>query len=363
MTTRYYLEPVSFASGAVARSLVTSGEALALGRGDLAATAVRVLCRANVDVVDRGTVCCSRLAEWQSEAGAELELALRWFRHERGPFAGIGADRPAIMGVLNVTPDSFSDGGDFFDAARAIDHGVGMVASGADIIDVGGESTRPGAGAVSEEEELRRVIPVVRALADQGAVVSIDTRSARVMREAIDQGARIVNDVSALSGDPQSMAAVAAGGASVILMHMRGVPATMQDAPQYDHVLADVYDFLERRVETCVTAGIDRSHIAVDPGIGFGKTAEHNLRLIDGLGAFRSLGCAVVLGVSRKGFIGRMGGALEPKDRLGGSLALALAGIARGADIVRVHDVRETRQALSMWHSVTGVTCADDQPS
>lgn len=360
MNSRLYLEPVSFVSGAAARSLVAYGEALPLGSPGQAFTAVRIHRRTHRGVDCIATVPVSRLDQLDPEYRRAAETGLLAVQRQRPSFAGLASGRPAIMGVLNVTPDSFSDGGDFFDHARAVDRGLEMIAAGADIVDVGGESTRPGAAPVSEDEEIRRVIPVVKSLAERGTLVSIDTRHAGVMRRAIDHGARIVNDVSALTGDPDSLGVVARSGASVILMHMRGEPVTMQDSPRYTDVLADVYDYLEARVSACRQAGVEESRIAIDPGIGFGKTVWHNLRLIDGLATFRGLGCPVVLGVSRKAFIGRIGRAPEAKDRLPGSLALALAGTERGADILRVHDVAETCQAAKLWEAVTLVTEEDD---
>ncbi|MEX2299255.1 MAG: dihydropteroate synthase, partial [Dongiaceae bacterium] len=220
--------------------------------------------------------------------------------------------------------------------------------AGAAILDVGGESTRPGSDPVPIEEEQRRVVPVVRGLAGAGAIVSIDTRHAAVMRAAIDAGARIVNDVTALTGNNESLAVVAGSAASVVLMHMQGEPKTMQQEPQYDDVVREVRDYLADRIAVCEAAGIARSRIAIDPGIGFGKTLEHNLRLLNELGALNKLGCAILIGVSRKSFIGRAVGNAAPKARLGGSLAAALAAVDRGARIVRAHDVPETVQALKI---------------
>lgn len=273
----------------------------------------------------------------------------------RGSFAGVPMDRPCIMGVLNVTPDSFSDGGDRLDAVRAIDDGLAMAEAGAAFLDVGGESTRPGAESVSLGEELRRVLPVVEALAKAGCRVSIDTRRAEVMRQAVAAGACLVNDVTALTGDPDSLAAVAELQVPVVLMHMQGEPQTMQRNPTYADVALDIFDFLDGRVAACLEAGLDRSAVAVDPGIGFGKTLQHNLLLLDRLALFHGLGCPLLLGVSRKSFIGRIDAspaAKVAKNRLPGSLAAALAGVHRGAQILRVHDVPETLQALAVFEAV-----------
>ncbi len=257
------------------------------------------------------------------------------------------------MGVVNVTPDSFSDGGLAYDTADAVRLGKKLLSDGADILDVGGESTRPGAVPVGEEDELGRVIPVIRALAADGAVISVDTRKARVMEAALEAGAEIINDVTALTHDPRSIEVTAAGNASVILMHMQGEPGAMQENPAYHDAAEEVLDYLAGRVGACEKAGIPRDRIAVDPGIGFGKTLDHNLDILNKLDRYQSIGCPVVLGVSRKSFIGMIDeNADTPAMRLGGSLAAALAGVARGASILRVHDVFETRQALAVWGAV-----------
>ena len=267
-------------------------------------------------------------------------------------FAGLSLDRPLILGVVNVTPDSFSDGGNTPDAERAIAHARALARDGADILDIGGESTRPGAEPVSLDEELERVIPVIEALVGQGLCVSVDTRHAPVMAAAIAAGATIINDVSALQGDSQSLGVVASSNASVVLMHMRGAPQDMQDGPVYGDVVSEVRDYLSDRITACLDAGIAMTRIAIDPGIGFGKTLEHNLVLLRNLDAFSSLGCPLVLGVSRKSFIGHLSGQDVAARRLAGSLAAGLSGVARGAAILRVHDVAETRQALDVWQAI-----------
>lgn len=261
---------------------------------------------------------------------------------------------PKLMGVVNVTPDSFSDGGDFLDTDAAIQQGLALAEAGAAIIDVGGESTRPGAAAVSITEEIRRTEPVVRALAAAGLTVSIDTRNAGVMAAALEAGARIVNDVTALTHDPEALPVVAREGAAVMLMHIQGEPGTMQRDPRYRFAPVDVLDWLAVRRDRCIDAGIAADMISIDPGIGFGKTVTHNLQILGWLGMFQSLGCAVTLGVSRKSFIGHVAGETEAKRRLPGSLAAGLAGVARGAQILRVHDVTETRQALAVWQGISG---------
>ncbi len=256
-----------------------------------------------------------------------------------------------LMGVVNVTPDSFSDGGLYLDPEAAIAHGHELVSAGADILDVGGESTRPGAEPVGVAEELRRVAPVVAGLA--GATVSIDTSKASVAAAALDRGAEIVNDVTALRGDPDMAALCAEREATVVLMHMRGEPRTMQEAPIYDDVVATVKEFLAGRVEFALAAGIAPERIWVDPGIGFGKSAEHNLELLRRLDELTELGLPLVVGTSRKSFIGRLDGS-SARERLGGTVASSVHAAAAGADILRVHDVAELRQALTMAEAVLG---------
>jgi len=252
------------------------------------------------------------------------------------------------MGVVNVTPDSFSDGGRFEDAEAAIAHARRLVEEGADILDVGGESSRPGAAPVSDEEELRRILPVVRQLRD--VPVSVDTRKPAVMRAALDFGASMINDIEALAA-PGAMEAVARSGCAVCLMHKKGDPATMQQDPRYDDVVAEVASFLGERIAACERAGIGRERIIADPGIGFGKTLEHNLALTRGLGELAKLGVAVLAGWSRKSSLGRLTGRQEG-ERLAASLAMALLSLQRGARILRVHDVRETRDVVRIWEAV-----------
>ncbi len=259
----------------------------------------------------------------------------------------IDLGRPVVMGVLNVTPDSFSDGGLYLEPSAALDHGARLVAEGAAIIDVGGESTRPGAAPVAVGEELRRVIPVVERLAGTLRVpVSVDTRNPEVMREALSAGAAMVNDVTALRA-PGALEAVVGSDAAVCLMHMQGEPGTMQAAPQYVDVVAEVRDFLRARVAACAAAGIARERIAVDPGFGFGKTLDHNLALLAGLREVASDGVPVLAGLSRKRMIGALTGGAEG-ERLAGSLAAAVVAAINGARIIRAHDVRPTVDALAV---------------
>ena len=264
----------------------------------------------------------------------------------------IRLDQPQVMGIINATPDSFSDGGQFADAAAAAEAGARMAASGAAIVDVGGESTRPGARSIWEGDEIERVVPVIRQLAAGGAAVSCDTRKADVMTAAVEAGARMINDVSALTYDDRSAQVVSAAGVPVVLMHHKGAPEVMQDDPRYDGVLVEIYLWLEERIAAAVDAGIVREKILVDPGFGFGKNVGHNLELMNGLALFHSLGCPLVVGASRKRTIGALSGEAPPDRRLGGSIALALKAVEQGAQIVRVHDVFETLQALKVWRGL-----------
>ncbi len=264
----------------------------------------------------------------------------------------IRLDQPQAMGIVNATPDSFSDGGQFADAAVAAAAGADMAAQGAAIIDVGGESTRPGAKLVWEGDEIERIAPIIRQLAASGVAVSADTRKAEVMSAALEAGARMINDVSALTYDDRSAGVIAAAGVPVVLMHHQGAPETMQDDPRYDDVLVEVYLWLEERIAFAEAAGIAREKILVDPGIGFGKNVAHNLELMNGLALFHSLGCPLVVGASRKRTIGALSGEAPADERLAGSIAFALKAVEQGAQIVRVHDVFETVQALRIWRGL-----------
>jgi dihydropteroate synthase len=261
-------------------------------------------------------------------------------------------DQPQVMGILNVTPDSFSDGGQFDAPADATSAGFAMAEAGAAIVDVGGESTRPGASVVWERDEIERIDAVIRQLASGGTAVSVDTRKADVMTAAIAAGARMINDVSALTFDQRSAETAAAARVPLVLMHHQGAPETMQANPRYDDVVVEVYEWLEERIAAAEAAGIDRAMILVDVGFGFGKTVAHNLELMNSLALFHSLGCPLVLGASRKRTIGALANEAPADQRLGGSLAFALKAVEQGAHIVRVHDVPETVQALRVWRGL-----------
>jgi dihydropteroate synthase len=256
------------------------------------------------------------------------------------------------MGIVNVTPDSFSDGGNYYTGEMAIAHGLRLLEEGAHILDIGGESTRPGASIISPAAEQERILPIIEGLRDAarsyGAKLSVDTRNAATMRAALSAGAQIINDISALTHDAKSLEVVASSPCDIVLMHMQGTPETMQDNPVYADVVEEVFTYLQKRIGAAIEAGIDRTRLIADPGIGFGKTLEHNVCLLKALPRFKDLGVRLLLGASRKGLIGKLSRGEPPQDRLGGSLALALHAAAQGFDIVRVHDVKETVQALNV---------------
>ncbi len=269
----------------------------------------------------------------------------------RPPVCGLSLDRPRVMGILNVTPDSFSDGGDYATRASAVARARAMAEDGVDIIDIGGESTRPGAVAVSVADEIDRTAPLIAEIRAAGITtpISIDTRKSAVAEAALDAGADLVNDVAAFTFDPELAGLCASRRVPVIVMHAKGTPETMQRDPTYDDVTVEVTDFLEERIDYAVGQGIDRDRIIIDPGIGFGKTLEHNLRLLKDLAVLHDLGAPLLLGASRKRFIGAIGDAPDAKDRLGGSLAVALHGAQQGVHILRVHDTQATMQALRLF--------------
>ena len=276
------------------------------------------------------------------------EAVLAALTAPRAPLMGLSMDGPCVMGIVNATPDSFSDGGCYDGAGQA----RLLADQGADFLDIGGESTRPGAREVPASEEIARIAPVIAA-ARGLAAISVDTRKAGVAQAALAAGAGMVNDVSGLDFDPGLARVVADAGAPICLMHAQGIPETMQDDPSYGDVLLDVYDALAQRITRAEAAGISRSHIVIDPGIGFGKTQAHNLAILRRISLFHGLGCAVLLGVSRKRFIGDIGQAPDATDRFPGTLAVTLAAVAQGIQIHRVHDVAQTRQGLSLWRAVT----------
>lgn len=352
---RLYLKPAGLAPVGPPAARPLAGGPLAFSQCELLWRTVSrpgevKRCRASVDALEawargEGTA----IVRW-------LDGALQRLTRPRRGFGGLSFESPSLMGVLNVTPDSFSDGGAFLDPATAIIHGRRMVEAGAAIVDVGGESTRPRSDGTPIEDELARIVPAVSALAAAGVFVSIDTRRARVMAAALDAGAGLVNDVSALTADADSLALVAARNAPVVLMHMRGEPATMHLKTDYAHAPLDVYDELAARLDACVVAGIAADRIVLDPGLGFAKTSAQNAQVMAELALYHGLGCALVVGASRKGLVSAVKRGSTPQERLPASLAAALLALDQGVQVLRVHDVAETAQALSVWRAVRGLT-------
>ncbi|MGQ0486661.1 MAG: dihydropteroate synthase [Hyphomicrobiales bacterium] len=334
-----YLRPVGLSYGADAARAVTLGRAGRLGGSAFISFNA-------AEIVTRDGSRVTREAADYGDLPQDATLAR--IEAPRPALCGLKLDRPRLMGIVNVTPDSFSDGGQAAEAGEAIAHGLRLAAEGAHLLDVGGESTRPGSEGVAVDEELARVIPVIRGLAQAGHIVSCDTRKARAMREAAAAGAAIINDVSALQFDPDSLASVAELGCPVVLMHARGDPRTMQLNPYYDDVTLDVYDMLEARIAACTAAGIGAGDIVADPGIGFGKTFRHNLDILSQLTILHGLGVAVLVGLSRKGFIGALAGEKTPAARVSGSIGGAVQAALNGAHVLRVHDVKATAAALAV---------------
>ncbi len=362
MARRLYLRPTAF----VDAPFGCVGQALRLAGGLCWFSAVELILVDQGRRVESRHVPVAQLEGAIDELGALAEAARATLARLTAPRTPIslGArtirlDQPQVMAILNVTPDSFSDGGlRDGDAAKAMADGVAMAEQGAAIVDVGGESTRPGAQPVCEGDEAARVLPVIERLISAGMAVSVDTRKAAVMRAALAQGPVLINDVSALGWDAQAMDVVAGAGCPVVLMHAQGEPQTMQHDPRYDDVLIEVYDWLAARVAAAEAAGIARDRIIVDPGIGFGKTLSHNLALLNGLSIFHGLGCALLLGASRKRMIGALDHEAPADRRMPGSLVLAIEGARQGAQLLRVHDVAETVQALRVWRGLRDAALA-----
>jgi len=351
-----HLLPSGLVWGEQAAAAIISGHGWPLAEGWAAFTALGVI-RRDADGAHLAVAPFAEVVMWAEGESPRLARHLgalvQRIGRRRPDWGGVAMDRPAIMGIVNVTPDSFSDGGEVFTAEAAIARGLDMVEAGAAIIDVGGESTRPGAAPVTAAEEEGRVLPVVRALAERGVCVSIDTRHARVMAAAVAAGARIINDITALTGDSDSLAVAARSGADLCLMHMQGRdPRTMQAAPRYACAPLDVYDGLAERVAACVAAGIETARLCVDPGIGFGKTPGHNAQILGTLALLHGLGVPVLLGVSRKSFVAHLSRGEAARQRLPGTLAAELAGLDAGMQILRVHDVAETVQAVAVWRAM-----------
>ncbi|QWC56372.1 dihydropteroate synthase [Erythrobacter sp. 3-20A1M] len=364
MTERIYIRPIGFAPGPQEEE----GDAIRLAGGMVFASRFAVILRRDGETIARWQASPGTMARVLGElpdsvgAAAEAQWANLTLAH---PPLQLGArtvrlDQPQVMGILNVTPDSFSDGGEFLErpeVGRA--HAAAMVEAGAAILDIGGESTRPGADAVWEEEEIRRTLPAVEYCAAMGAAVSIDTRRAGTMEAALRAGAGLVNDVSALRYDPRSLELVAATGCPVALMHLPGDGSGLHDNDGYESVVFDVFDALAAHRDRAVAAGVERANIVLDPGIGFGKSLSDNLALINALPLFHALGQPLLLGASRKRFIGALSNEAPVEQRLGGSIAMAIAGMNAGVQLLRVHDVAETVQARNVWRGLRDAALTD----
>ena len=344
---KLYLRPIGFLYGPPAEVALAEGLALPLAGGPIAFTA-GVLIEGTPRKSTRRLVAADAL---KGARDTDLKALLKRVTTKRPPFAGIPLDEPVLMGIVNVTPDSFSDGGLYDTTDGAIAHAAELTSHGAAIVDIGGESTRPGSDTVEETDELARLVPVLKGLKGIDAVISIDTRKAPVAKAAAKAGAMILNDVSALTYDPQSLAVAAKAKLSVVLMHAKGPPKTMQDDPRYDDVVLEVFDYLEARINAARAAGIPPARIAADPGLGFGKTLGHNLKLLASLSLLHGLGVPLLVGASRKRFIGGLGEGKDPRSREPGSHAAAIAAASQGVQILRVHDVEGTSQALAVWRA------------
>ncbi len=312
------------------------------------------LCFSHVELIERPGFERTLLSYEDARGSAEPAIGeiLAALEQPRAPLLGLDLTTPKIMGIVNVTPDSFSDGGAFYSTEDAVAQARRAMEEGADILDIGGESTRPGSEPVDEDTECQRILPVIEALAASGTPISCDTRKPVVMRKAVQAGAGIINDISSLTYHEDARSTAAALGVPVILMHSKGEPKVMQKEPEYESVSLEVFDALRANIEACVAAGIPRSKIVADPGIGFGKTFDHNLELLDDLALFHGLGVALMLGVSRKGFLGALTGVKEARERAVGSVSAALCGLARGVQLYRVHDVQQTREAFAVWGGI-----------
>ena len=359
------IRPLGLLSGTAGVEAARRGFAQPLAGGHV----FFAMCEVFIERAGTVTHCVVPLNEvedWSGREGGDLERevnsALNQITGSRHTFAGLALDRPRIMGIVNVTPDSFHDRGRHASIDAAITHGARLIAAGADAIDIGGESTRPGSEETPEELEIERVLPVVRALRGRGAVLSVDTRRTAGMRAALDAGVQVINDISALGDDPDALRVAAEARAHVVLMHMQGRPRTMQVRPRYKHAAYEIWRYLKNRVAACVAAEIMTERIAVDPGIGFGKSDAHNLEILSSAAMLHGTGATVMVGASRKSFIGNIFKDVPSEARLPGSLAAALMAVSQGVQLLRVHDVTETCQALAVVDGcLAGAPISDDR--
>ncbi|NQX80322.1 MAG: dihydropteroate synthase [Hyphomicrobiaceae bacterium] len=352
MTRETYIRPIGLYPAQIGNQANGVWGCLRLASGWLDFSALEIIERKALQIERRITGLSDFMELDWGRCTLSASKTYDYLQTPRARIKGLSLDKPRVMGIVNVTPDSFFDGARYTDTEAAIIHGKKLVDEGADILDVGGESTRPGSDAVPENLELDRVIPVIEGLAGQvDALISIDTRKSSVMQQAINSGVDLINDVSALTYEPDSLKLVAKANVPVILMHAQGEPKTMQNHPTYRDVVLDVFDYLESRVDACISAGIPHSRIIIDPGIGFGKTLAHNLSLLSHLSLLHGLGLPILVGASRKSFITHLTSCQTAEKRLSGSLAAACHAVSQGVQIIRVHDVLETSQALKVWQS------------
>lgn len=355
--TGFYLQPIGLLYGEVARDALSCAAALPLAGSAIAFSGVW-LWEGEPGAVKRSIFTASAIQAVHEPA---IKATLDRIVAPREAIAGVSMDSPRIMGIVNVTPDSFSDGGNYLDTGAAIAHAVALAERGADFIDIGGESTRPGAEPAAADEELRRLLPVLSRLASLRTPISIDTRKPEVMRRAAATRADIINDVSALTFSPDSLATVADLNKPVVLMHAKGSPQSMQEDPRYQDVVIEVYDYLEQRIEAAASAGLRRETLIADPGIGFGKTSAHNAALLQNIALFHGLGAPLLVGTSRKRSLQRAAGVQDSKGQASPSVAAVLDAASQGVQILRVHDVEETRQALAVWTWLRGAQAVQDE--
>ncbi len=352
MSQKLYLRPTGLLHGDTAVRAIGKGLALPLASMPVAFSCAEVV---------EGTALKSKrslysVADLRSSVEPALQALIKNTVSPRASISGLSLERTRLMGIVNITPDSFSEHGEHGRHDLAIAHARDMIEQGADIIDVGGESTRPGAEKISQKEELSRVLDVIHAIAGDGALVSADTRRPDVMKQALKAGAKIINDVTALTFEEKSAEIVASSDCPVVLMHIRGEPKTMQNSPYFDDVVLEVYDDLENSMLAAERAGIARKRMVIDPGIGFGKTFSHNLQLLENLSIFHGLGAGLLVGLSRKGFLGAVTGVRDAGKRVHGSIGAAFSCIIQGVHILRVHDLAATKQALDAWEHAMGLS-------